>query len=344
MKTARTIFLVARTHGLKAHLLGKKDFTRLLAARDLTEMRDMLFTSDYSTELSRIPEEEVTAFQLERIFYEKLSERLYSLLSVASGNVGRLLETYAAMLEIENLKRIIRAVHGKRSIVQGQLIRIPRRYQRANFRALSAAKTTTEIVNLLRESPYADLKNQLENYERSNNPVLLEAELDKIYYNSLQAHSNKIPNRKNVSFLIGMEVDIRNLQLVIESKYMELDSTLVRRLIIDFRSKMSRSKILRLINADIEEIPQLVQWPSYAELCRKAVELVREDRIVDMEGLFSQYIFSYSEEVGIMNPNSLVFVFSYMKLCLREARNLSILTLGKQLKMNNEKLGNLIFH
>jgi V/A-type H+-transporting ATPase subunit C len=343
MKTARILFLIARTHGFQSHLLKTQDTIRLLRTNGLKEMIERLLTTDYSTELTRIAATEPTALQLERMFQVSLSKRWYSMLQITSGHLGELLEVHNSKLEIENLKTIIRAIHGENRITDEQLYSIPRQYQEVNSPALLIANTMSEMVDLLRESPYREIEEHLEEYESSRNPIFLEMYLDNKYYRDLWAEIGKTAYAGEILALIGTEVDMRNLELIVASKYMRLEPRLVRESIIDLRFRLRKATISALISADLQEIPAIRVWQSYAQILQKAVELVNEDKIAEMQTLFSQYLYSYAEETSIRNPNDLVYVFSYLQLCVREARNLTALAIGKQTKLSEEKLKNLLF-
>ena len=343
MKTARVLFLISRTHGLKTHLLKKQDFIRLLRTQNIAGMIELLLSSDYSTELSRVQTTELNALRLEKMFYEKLSQRWYSLLRISSGRLKELLETNAERLEIENLKRIIRAVHGKADISNEQLISIPRQYQEVNFSALLAANEMTEVVQLLKESPYKNVGERLVEYETYGNPVLLEAQLDNIYYDDVWAKTSKTSGSEKIKALIGTEVDLRNLQWILSSKYMKTEPWLIHENVIDVGYKLHRSVVSRLIDIDVQEIPFTSVPRRYFELIRRAVEFIGSGKIVEMENLFSQYLYSYTEKASIRNPNSLVYVFSYLQLCFGEARNLTTLAIGKQMKMSEDRLADLLF-
>ena len=119
---------------------------------------------------------------------------------------------------------------------------------------------------------------------------------------------------------------------------MKLDPQLVRKMTINFGRRLNPSIVTRLASTELLGIPSTVLWPSYSELMRSAVELVNEGRLVDMETLLSRYIYSNVDRIAVRNPNSLAYVFAYLSLCLREARNLTTLAIGKQMKMAQESL------
>jgi V/A-type H+-transporting ATPase subunit C len=342
MKTARLLFLISRTHGLHAHLLKTQDLIHLLAGRNLSDMNDQLLKTDYSAELSRVATTQVNALQLEHILSEKLSDRWYSLVATSSGKMRNLLEAHNQRLEIENLKRIVRAVHGRQSITEEQLFTMPHKYQNVNLHALIMAETIPEVIDLLKASIYKDLEGWLDEYERYGNPIILEAQLDKIYYNDFWSALHKTPDFRKIWALTGTQVDLRNVQLAISSKYMKMELNVVQKMIVDKGYRLSKNATSRLVGSDLQGIPRVLSWPSYSDLAHKAVELVEEGRIFEMETLFSQYLHAYTEKMSIRNPNSLVYVFSYLDLCFREAKNLTTLAIGKQMSVTNERLRSLV--
>ncbi len=342
MKTARLLFLISRAHALHAQLLKTQDLIHLLAARNLSDMIDHLLKTDYSAELSQFTATQVTALQLENIFSEKLSERWYSMAATSSGKMRNLLEAHNLKLEISNLKRIIRSINGKQKIAEEQLFTIPRKYQNANLRALVAADTMLEALDLLKASPYKDLGEWLDEYERYHTPVILEAQLDKTYYDKLWSALHKMPDSGKIWSLMGTQVDLRNIQLAISSKYMKMEPSILQKMIIYKGYKLSKNTTSKLVDSDLQGIPGILAWQSYSELAHNAVELIEEDSVFEVEILFSKYLHSYTEKTLIRNPNSFVYVFSYLDLCLREARNLTTLAIGKQMNLPEEKLRSLV--
>ncbi len=336
------LFLISRAHGLRAHLFKTQDFIHLLAMRNLGEMNDYLLKTDYSADLSRVTITQVNALQLERVFSQKLADRWYSLVSPVSGRIRNLLEVHNLRLEVENLKRIVRAVHGKQSIAEEQLFTIPRKYQNVNLHALMIAKTMPDVIELLKSSSYKDLELWLDEYERYGNPIILEAQLDKIYYDDFWSALGKTIDSKKIWALIGAQVDLRNMQLAISSKYMKIEPDVLKKMFLNRGYRLSKNAISRLAGSDLQAIPSVLAWPSYSDLARRAVELVEGGRISEMETIFSKYLQSYTEKMSTRNPNNLVYVFSYLDLCLREAKNLTTLAIGKQMSVANEKLRSLV--
>jgi vacuolar-type H+-ATPase subunit C/Vma6 len=343
MKTASIIFLIARTHGFQSHLLKRREIIRLLGTQNLKEMVGSLLETEYGEELTRLAEAELKAFTLEKIFQEKLARRWYAMLQITSGKTSELLEAFDSMLEVENLKRTIRSVNGNSSANDEDFIDIPRKYQRVNFPALVGVRTIEEVIDLLRETSYASLEDRVDEYSISMNPLLLEAHLDMLYYTDLRRKISKNPYAGSVWSLVGTEIDLKNLELILTSKYMKLDVHLVQKCLIPLSYRLSKTAISQLLQKEIPELSKTPMFQQYSELLREADDLLLDGDVTDVQTLFSRFLYSYVEKSAIRNPNSLAYVFSYMYLCLREVRNLTTLTIGKELKLNRDRLERLLF-
>lgn len=343
MKPPKNIYLITRAHGLRQHLLRSDDFIRMLRTKNLIEVSNILSQSEYSTGLNRIPEDELDAYSMEKIFYQKLSERLYSMLQVTSGKIGETLEDYDRKIEAEDLKRIIRAVHGKGKLTEEQLIPIPRRYQTANISALLEASTIREIIDLLKETPYRSLLLRVDLYEKYQNTLILEAEIDKAYYSLLLRRINKMPDKDELKELVGTEVDLTNLRYLLSFKHMNGEQVLLKEIMINVYYRLQKSLIPQLFDASYENIPRLLSWPPYSVLAEEAVGLLDKDMLIDAENIFLRCLYSYAETIALRNPINLAYVFAYVMLCLREARNLTTLVMGKQLGLGDEEILNSLF-
>jgi V/A-type H+-transporting ATPase subunit C len=343
LNSPKTIYLITRTHGLKQHLLKSKDFIRMSRAKNLKEMSDFLLETDYAAELTGISEKESDGYQMEKIFYKRLSERLSFLLPIASGKIREALEGYCRKLEVENLKKIIRSLHGKERIDEDRLIPIPRRYQTVDSSALVETSTVDEMIGFLNETPYRGLKDGLDLYENSNNPLVLETKLEKIYYSNLWAKLEKIADKGEVRKLIGTEIDLKNMLNFFSFRRMNIEQELFEEMTIKIHYRLPRSLNHKLISSSYEAISEVLTWPPYVELAKKAADLFDRHMLTEAEHIFPEYLYSYAETVSIRKPNSLVYVFAYLLLCFREARNLTALAIGKQLKLEEEKILVLLF-
>lgn len=343
MMSPKLIYLISRTHGLKTHLLKSGTFIQMLRQKDISEIYDFLLKSEYSKDLSIIPIKELDAYHLEKIFYQKLSQRFFFLFQITSGKTREVLEDYCGRIEVENLKRVTRAIHAKEKISEDQLVPIPRKYQTVNFPLLLQSQTVREMIGFLRETEYKGLRETVDLYEEYNNPQVIEAKTDRIYYELLWKRLGKIVDKNEVRDLFGTEIDLKNLLNVLSLKYRKVGQELLQQTTINVHYRLPGSFFQDAASASYQTIPDLLTSPKYVELTKKAVELMNKEMMSEAENIFSQYLYSYAEAAALRNPNNLVYVFAYLYLCFREARNLTTLTIGKQLRLDDEKIRSLLF-
>lgn len=343
MASPKLVYLVTRVHGLKSHLLTSEDYARLLKTGNNEGVADYLSARDYSTDLSRFPPKEVDAYLLEKIVYRKLSDRFASVLQIASGKIGGALQTYYGKLEVENLKKTIRAKHGNVQLRESQLIPIARRYQTVNFPALLEAHSMAEMVYLLSETPYGALREKLDLYNRYLNPLVLEAGAESAYYKSLWKKMAGLPDKDHIEHLIGNEIDLKNLLLVFASKQVNMDRELFTEMIMATHYRLPKSLIEPMFDVQYTMIPELLRSPDYASLAREAVDLFQKQKFTEIENSFARHTYVNAERAMTRKPNSLVYVFAYLILCFKEVRNLTTLSMAKQIGLNEEKTRNLLF-
>jgi vacuolar-type H+-ATPase subunit C/Vma6 len=342
VKTPKVIYLITRAHGLKTHLLKQEQFLRMLTWENVSAIYDLLLKTDYSEELALVSPDAFDPSQMERVFYQKLSQRLYFLLEISDGKIRTALESYSRKIEIENLRRITRALHSKEKISEGQLIPIPRKYQSINFATLIQAQSVREMVDLLRETVYRDLTNALPTYEKYANPLVIEAQASRICYELLWKNLRGIVDEDSVRELIGTEIDVLNIRYLFSFKYMNMEQDLLERLMIDIKYRLPRNIAQELSAVPYQNIPEHLTQPRYSEIAKITVDLIQRGKLNETETLFLQRLFSEAETLAIRNPNNLVYVFCYLEFCAREARNLTALIAGKQLKMEMEKIRTLL--
>ncbi len=343
MRSSRIVYLVTRAHGLRRHLLRAEDYIRLLKVESVLGIVDFLSHGDYSSDLNRLPPKEVDAYLLEKIVYRRLSGRFSSLLEIASGKIGDALKQYYMKLEVENLKRIVRAEHENFQLNENQLIPIARKYQTVNFPALLEARNINEMVYFLSETPYDVLKEKLDLYTKYNNPLILEATIESVYYQNLWKKIGNLPEKNEIEQLVGTEMDLRNLLLVFSSKQKNMERGLLDEMILSSHYRLQKGVIDAMSDAPYGAIPELLARQAYVDLAREAVDLFQEGKFTEIENSFSRYVYSNAERAMTRKPNSSVFVFAYLDLCFREAKNLTTLAIGKQMKLSEEEIRKLIF-
>ncbi len=337
MKSPSIIYLITRTHGRKTHLLAPESIKAMAKSRNLSEIVDQLLRSDYAGELSKLPSEEVDSVRLEKIFHKALVERFFTLARDARGKAKEFVETFATRIEVENLKRILRAKHVQEKIEEHNLIPLGREYTLVNFPALMKAENIEEVASLLRETVYASVSERLDTYTRTGLPVILESFLDNVYFSRVWEKIGGLPDKKDLRWLVGEDADLRNLQLVFTLKMRDAAPKLIEEMAIPIFHGLRTGIIRRLAQGGLEDAPEILVGTSYDGLAEEVLRKSKEPAL-SIETAFSKRL--YDDASFALKDQFLQFgyVLAYLLLCEREARSLVAIVTALDLGIPEEEL------
>ena len=336
MSSPSTIYLVTRTHGRRTHLLAPESFKAITKSRSLPEIVDHLLKSDYAGEIGKVPSEELDSVRLEKIFLEALVERFFAPTKDAKGKTKEFLEAYASRIEVENLKRILRAKHAGEKIDEGKLVPLRREHTLVNFPALVKAENIEEAVSLLRETVYASISDRLDSYRRVGLPIVLESYLDSMYFTRLWEKMDGLPDDEGLKWLVGEEADLRNIQLLFTLKIREIASRLIEEMAIPAFYKLSRNALKSLSQRGLTDALEGLSGTTYGPLAQELLK--SREPTIDIETVLSKRL--YQDASFALNNMFLEFgyVVAYLLLCEREARNLVTMTTALDLGISQEGL------
>jgi len=305
-------------------------------------MFDQLLRSDYATEISKLPREEIDSVRLEKIFLKALVRRFFALTNDARGEIKEFLEAYAARIEVENLKRIIRAKHSQEKIEEDHLIPLGREHTLINFPALTKAEKIEEAVSLLRETDYASIEEGLDTYKRAGAPIVLEALLQRIYFTKLWEKMEGLVEREGIKMLVGEEVDLWNLQTIFTLKLRPLAPKIIEEMTIPIYHKLSKFDLRRLAQAELEDAPEILTGTAYQDV---ADDIIRKSKgpAINLETTVSKRLYR-DASVALKNLFlELGYVVAYLFSCEREARNLVTIATALDLRVPEEELQRRLF-
>ena len=340
MKNPKITYLVTRTHGLKTHLIRPEEIQVMAKAKSLKEVADSLLKSEYAEEVSKIPAKEIDASTLERIFLKKLVERFYFLVSIPSG-VQDFLREYSKRFEVENIRRIIRAKHVGETIEEGNLIPLAREYTLVNFPALLKANDVAEVAALLRETAYVSLTEKLDLYKKYGTTLVLEACLDDVYFGKLWEMVDKLPDKKEVKQLVGTEMDLKNILTVIGLRMRNVEPALIEEMLTSSFYEAERRHLTSFMRAGIKDAADALVATPYAKLVEEALSLTHwgeKALFSEVEKLFRKEFYGKAFKMLRENPFNMGFALAYLLACECEAKNLVTLSVGKDLKIGDEKI------
>ncbi len=343
MRGPSIIYLITRAHGLRTHLLTPAQYTSLVKSKDLQSVIEILLRTDYAEEIGRLPVGRARASDLNRIFEKTLAERVYYLIKVSPRTVRRFLEYYARKFEVENVKRILRVIEGGGERGEVPLIPIPRPYVTVNYQAMLEARDVAEAVELLKETPYSDVIGKLASYRKYGSLLILEGALDNSYYTLLWKSISKVPDRKQIASLVGVEMDLKNIYIIVGLKISGIHPDIIGEVAISEGYKLSPQEITSLVAAKAEGVVDIVARSFYKDLSESVREAIEKEDPRLLEGAIRRHMYTHVFKCASRYSTGLGYVVSYLQLCEYEARNLTAIALGKELGLPEEKLSELIF-
>jgi vacuolar-type H+-ATPase subunit C/Vma6 len=324
MNSPSLIYLVTRTHGRRTHLLSHESLKAISRSRSLPEIVDHLLKSDYAVKISKIPSEELDSVRLEKIFSESLVERLFAVTKDARGKTKEFLEAYSARIEVENLKRILRAKHAQEKIEEDDLIPLRREYTLVNFQALTKAENIEEATSLLRETVYASITERLDSYRRLDSSIVLESHLDRVYFNRLWEGMERLPDVDGVRRLVGEEIDLRNILLVFTLKTIGTPPRLAEEIAVPIFYRLSRNVLKSLLQKEFTDALEALSGTVYSTVAHELLK--SKEPTGNIEMIVSKHLYNEASSALSDMFLELGYVIAYMLLCEREARSLATIT------------------
>lgn len=341
-RSPEVIYLITRVHGLRTHLFKPEDISSLSKASDLSVIVEALLKGDYAQDVSAIPSERINAVSLTEVFYKKLADRFYFLVKITKGSLRKFFEDYAKRLEVENIKRILRAKHGKEIVTEELLIPIPREYTTVNFPAMVGAKDLEESVGILKETIYSPLIDKMELYKKYNTTLIFEGVLDSIYFGELW-RSVKELSENDVKKRVGKEMDLKNLILILGLKTKNMPAELIEESLIKEYYKLNKKIVSSLVRGRPESIFDTLTRIYYKKYFIELRDEIEKGTISEIE--HSVFNSLYHEDLKTMHekPFTLAFVITYLSLCEFEAKNIMSIATAKQLGLSEDKLRNILY-
>ncbi len=341
MRSPSTIYLVTRTHGLRTHLLSSENVKTMAKSRNISEIVDLLMRSDYASEIGKLPSDEIDSVRLEKIFLNKLTERFFILARNAGGKARDFLDAYVKRIEVENIKRVLRAKHAQEKIEEHNLIPLRREYTLINFPALTEAKNVEEMVSLLRETVYAPLNERLDNYKRVELSIILESFLEGIYFGRVWERIKGLDNRQGPKRLVGEESDLRNLQLMLSMKMRNIAPTLIEEMSIPTFYRLRKERLTELARGRLEDAPGILAGTPYNKIMEEVIKT--PNSAINLETVLSRRIYQNASFALRNLFLEFGYIVAYLLLCEREAKNLVTITTAIDLKFSEEDLQRRLF-
>jgi len=208
-------FLNAKIRGKMSRLLTEQQIQSLVTCQDVEQLIAVLRDSPYRELCESVT---VSPSELERLLVREEAKTYGDIRAISRGSVSKVFSVLESWYEMEDLKSALRSwVRGEAPPIGEvpflETSTIP-------FEEIVSAESIEQIVLLLRGTPYGTpITAASARFGETSNTFFLEIALDQDYYRRLWAAVEGLSSndRKAASRLIGIEIDLKNLQWMLRA-------------------------------------------------------------------------------------------------------------------------------
>ncbi len=305
----------------------------------MKSVSDYLARSDYSSSLEKVTGENPSALTVSRVFYSKLVSRCYHLVRISSGPSRNLLEAYLERFLLEDLKRILRAKHAGGAVETSSLIVIPKGYDHhIDLKAISEASTLQDAIDLLKNTRFKGVTRLMPIYQKYGLISLIEAFIDKTYYDSEVIMSiGGVPDKSTIKDMIAIEVDLTVIKTLTDLKGRGVAAEAVRS--IGFRPmKLKADELVLMLEGNSDSIPEILSRTRYADLSQPIRDALDAGKEESLDHVIRTEIHRRNKSLMIRYAATLAYVLGYVREAETEATNLVSIVTGKELGLPESKI------
>lgn len=342
-------YVNARVRGMRAYLLTRDFFMRLVEAEDFDAIHSLLDQTVYRREVN-----EALVLNPEKPRYDyALSKNLYVALMKIYNSVGgkprKLVEILYSRYDVDNIKAVIRGKKGGATPSEIMEIVVPLGNLRSGaLEEMAGAREILDVIGVIRAHGVKyviPLESQYERFVSRNRDVsVLELALDKFYFqDAISKLEGKDSNVALVRRILTTEIDIRNISTLVRIRGFKLEDHEVLNLVIPGGTLEPKEFLYLQRLGDLGEIVKEYPDPRFREILEKALGEYQEKDIVAFDqALYRELI---REGVGMSNVDVLGIgvIIGYMWAKQSEIMNLRIILKGKELERADVDIKNDLF-
>ena len=319
----KNVYASVKAYSKKGNLLSRSDFQTLAESRDLDELMTRIKNTTYADAVSGV-QKPYTSQGIESALRGHLAEVHHSITRTA-GDSASMLDAYYMRFMITNLKVILKGkVLGKKQENLEKYLNLRAeelaRQRDVVVKAL-VAKDLEEAVASLGSAKFGEeISKAASAYSSSKNIQIFDTYFDKIIYKQLgKAIQNT--RKRDVTRLVGMDVDFYNLLSVVRGKLWGLDDAQIEDLIVSSTPSISRDLLGRMIAAaSIHDAFAELSSTRYRMLIPDAEGEL--DAVAQFERAFEMAIYAASAR-AFTRMFSLATIIGITKLTSYEVRNMA---------------------
>lgn len=326
-------FINARIKARKGQLLFAADYERLLSS---TLNEGLAFLQDapryYELFTGLDPNSANFPQKLEKLLNESVYSEIFALVKDTPKKARKLIEFYLKKSYVDALKQIIRRIHTKElESLSLEDLHVATSEEKTELVIISKIGSIEALIQNLQTLWVVEaLKSVIIEYKKQENILLLENALDQSYYKQMWEiiiPSQNKRDRKVAQKIIGMEIDLININIILRSKLLSLSPDEISTQLIPINYRLGSTLTLAVESFSFSDAIDKLQTTVYSDLIRAIYRDYKEKErsIVNMEQLQQEWFIQALLTMLAGYPFHIGIFLSYVIFRLREIENLRII-------------------
>ncbi|MBD3420227.1 MAG: hypothetical protein GF398_08945 [Chitinivibrionales bacterium] len=329
-------FMCARARSMMASLLPVRDLRQIESYTSLSQIVDFLMDSDYAPVLGRYLKDGQSVNEVERGINAYFFNQVDRMASGFKYTIAQLGPIILSQWECHNTKVVLRAVmregHARSA---GQALAPIGSFAKISRNDLDAVCSVADVCALLlaHNIKTADhLQKGLEIYKSNNDPLVIEREIDKHYYESMQSGSPLLTNSRDSRILkplVQFLIDIANIRMATRFINQRVPEELAQALYVP-GGTLDYRRFLALMQADAIEAlyDALKGHPVEPGLQDGMFAFITQKNPSIFERRFDKIEITYKKKLALIHPLSFATPLYFLILARNQMINLRVLVRG----------------
>ena len=332
-------FVNVKIHSKKNHLLRFTEYEKLLKAQDAEDVARILGTTTYGEKFSQELLEALTRptlLETEHLLGDNFQEEYQSLAKHLPASTKKIMKLMDKKYFLDSLKVILRGKHLQFSKTEiDSYIYSPMLADIDVLKRLNSFDSIDTLIDSIADKEIRkELKNILPLYEEVKSTILFDITLDHIFYTQMWEEMKNLRKEAGSSLnLLGIEIDLLNIQTILRCKVLGLNRKQIEQSIIPVNFRIR--SLEPYITSRTVDIGGLLQQTYYKQIVEQGSQIFESPEILNLnryEFLMKQFLAHEAMKVLAFIKFDFSNFFAFFTLRRIEHENIRAIIIAKKAK------------
>lgn len=342
-------YVNARVRGMRAHLLNKDFFKKLVEADSFDSLQGLLEQTVYRREINEAFLTNPENPDYDQALNMNLTASLKTVHDACGGEARRLVDILLSRYDVQNIKAVLRGKqgHARPSEILSTLVPVggilPETLER-----MAQETDVAEVITFMKNWKIKYAKPLVEAYplykEEDHDLAVLELALDKYHFqDAIDELQGKDTNVKMVWEITTAEIDLRNISTLVRTRGIRMEPEEVERWRIP-GGTLDRGQFLYLHNlGDIARIVAEYPDPRYRKILDRALAEYQEIDVVAFDRELEHDLTEKGVAMSNVDVLGIGVIIGFVWSKQNEIVNLRIVLKGKMMEQTPEEIRKDLF-